>query len=207
MITSREGKYLVKLARSAVKHFFKANEILSPEIQSIPKKLREKMGVFVSIYRITEGKIEGTKELRGCIGFPYPTKPLYTAVIEAAIESAFNDPRFPPLKPEEMGKVIFEVTILTPPEEVKVTNPIEYLRKIKIGRDGLIIEKGIYRGLLLPQVPVEYNWSVEEYLMHLCLKAGLPPNSWLNKDIKIYRFEGLIFTETKPGGDIVEKRL
>jgi len=204
----KDGEYLVKLARRTVQYFFETNQVYKVDPSSVPEKLKVKTGVFVTINRyIRKSGDEIEKELRGCIGFPYPIKPLYIGVIEAALEAAFNDPRFPPLKRDELNRVIFEVTILTPPEEIKVTTPLEYLRKIVIGRDGLIIEKGFYRGLLLPQVPVEYGWTVEEYLMHLCMKAGLPPNSWLDKDTKIYRFSGKIFTEVSPNGQIVEETL
>jgi len=199
-----EGTYLVKLARKSVEHFINKGVMLSIDEKEVPPRLTRKFGVFVTINRLKPEGDKLSKELRGCIGYPYPVKPLYQAVIETAVEAAFNDPRFPPLNKNELKSVIFEVTILTPPEEIKVTNPLEYLRKIKIGRDGLIIEKGFYRGLLLPQVPVEYNWTVEEFLMHLCFKAGLPPDAWLSKGTKIYKFEGLIFSETVPNGDVVK---
>jgi hypothetical protein len=180
---------------------------LSVKEYDMPRVMREKMGVFVSIYRLAGASSGEGKSLRGCIGFPLPVKPLYKGIVESAVEAAFNDPRFPPLKRDELNKVIIEVTVLTPPKLIDVSNPIEYLRKVKIGRDGLIIERGIYRGLLLPQVPIEYNWDVEEYLMHLCLKAGLPPNAWLEPESKIYRFTGQIFCEKSPRGEVVEEKL
>lgn len=207
-ISIEEGRYLVKLARKTVEYFFSTNQVYRVDPRDVPEKLKLNMGVFVTINRyIKRGRDKVEKELRGCIGLPYPMKPLYLGVIEASLEAAFNDPRFPPLRKSELNEVIFEVTVLTPPEEIKVNSPIEYLRKIIIGRDGLIIEKGFYRGLLLPQVPVEYKWTVEEYLMHLCMKAGLPPNAWLDKDTKIYRFTGKIFTETSPNGPVIEEFL
>lgn len=209
-ISTEDGAFLVKLARKAVIYFLDTNgEILDIDPNNVSNMLKRNSGVFVTIYRVALGKNEKVvgKDLRGCIGYPYPIKPLYKAVIDVAINAAFNDPRFPPLRRDELNSVIFEVTVLTPPEEIIVNTPLEYLRKIRIGRDGLIIEKGIYRGLLLPQVPVEYSWNVEEYLMHLCLKAGLPPNAWLDREVKIYRFEGIIFTETKPNGPIIKEEI
>ncbi len=208
-LSLKDGEYLVKLARKSVEYFIQSSgDLLKVSEEDVPKILCEKMGVFVTInrVRIKDDKVI-SKELRGCIGFPYPIKPLYEATIEAAVEAAFNDPRFPPLGYEELKSVIFEVTVLSQPEEIRVNHPLEYLRKIKIGRDGLIIERELYKGLLLPQVPVEYNWSVEEFLMHLCLKAGLPPNSWLDKNTKIYRFEGVIFVETVPEGPVIKEEL
>jgi uncharacterized protein (TIGR00296 family) len=103
---------------------------------------------------------------------------------------------------KELGKVIFEVSVLTPPEPVEVKNPKEYLSKIKVGEDGLIVERGHYRGLLLPQVPIEWGWCEEEFLCQCCVKAGLPPDSWLTKDAKIYKFKAIIFEEETPLGEV-----
>lgn len=198
---------MVRLARRSVEHFMEHDTLLKKPDEDVPEKMKKELGVFVTIYRLFDADISGGKELRGCIGFPLPTKPLYRGIIESAVEAAFNDPRFAPLRREELDSVIFEISILTPPTLIKVSNPIEYLRKIKIGRDGLIIEKGIYTGLLLPQVPIEYKWGVEEYLMHLCLKAGLPPNAWLDTNVRIYRFSGQIFYERTPKGEVEEEKL
>ena len=97
--------------------------------------------------------------------------------------------------------------INTKPEIIKVKQPQDYLSHIAIGRDGLIVEQSFYKGLLLPQVPVEQGWDKEEFLSHTCMKAGLLPDAWFDKDIKISKFSGQIFTETKPKGTIKEKRL
>jgi uncharacterized protein (TIGR00296 family) len=149
----------------------------------------------------------GKKELRGCIGFPYPTAPLAQAVIESAIESATQDPRFPSVTLKELDSIVFEVSVLTPPELISTNKPTDYPSKIKVGQDGLIIEKGYWKGLLLPQVPVEWNWNEEEFLCQCCIKAGLPPDNWLLKDTKVYRFQAIIFEELKPKDNIVRKEL
>ena len=95
--------------------------------------------------------------------------------------------------------------MLTPPETIEVENPKEYVAKIKVGEDGLIVEKGICKGLLLPQVPVEWEWFEEEFLCQCCVKAGLPPDSWLTKGTRIYKFQAIIFEEETPQGEV--KRL
>ena len=201
-LTLEEGKFLVSLARKTVETYLKTGRRLKiPE--NVPPKLMEKCGVFVTINKLKNGK----KELRGCIGYPYPTHPLVEAVMDSAISSATRDPRFPPLNENELEKVIFEVSVLTPPEIIKVKKPTEYPSKIKVGRDGLIVESGFYKGLLLPQVPIEWKWDEEEFLCQCCLKAGLPPDCWLLEETKIYRFEAIIFEETKPNGEIVRKEL
>jgi hypothetical protein len=143
--------------------------------------------------------------LRGCIGFPIPEKKLSHAIIEGAIAAATEDPRFPSVKTNELNDIVFEVTVLTPPVVVDVSDPMEYLEKIKVGRDGLIIRHSFSSGLLLPQVPVEYGWDVEEFLQHACEKAGLARDTWKNENVKIEKFEGIIFKEETPNGAIVRE--
>jgi hypothetical protein len=195
-----EGKFLINLARNTVKEYLENGKIIKPP-KDTPKKLLEPCGVFVTINSVRNGE----KELRGCIGYPYPTSPLVEAVIDSAINAATQDPRFYPLSLNELDRVVFEVSVLTPPQPVEVGNPKEYISKIKVGEDGLIVEKGFYRGLLLPQVPVEWGWCEEEFLCQCCIKAGLPPDSWLTKSAKIYKFKSYIAEELTPNGEVVIK--
>ena len=199
-LTDEEGKLLIKLARNAVKEYLENDVTIKPP-QDTPKKLFEQCGVFVTINSISKGG----KELRGCIGYPFPTNPLAEAVIDSAINAATQDPRFYPLALTELDKVVFEVSVLTPPELVEANNPKDYLNKIKVGEDGLIIARGYNKGLLLPQVPIEWGWAEEEFLCQCCMKAGLPSDSWLNKNTKLYKFKAIIFEEETPNGTI--KRL
>lgn len=201
-LSLKEGKFLVKLSRKAVENYLKNGKILDVPSDVSPK-LKERCGVFVTINKVTHEE----KELRGCIGFPYPTKMLVEAVIESAISSAAQDPRFPRLSLNELDKVVFEVSVLTPPQQVKVKDAKEYSSKIKVGRDGLIVERSFYKGLLLPQVPVEWKWDEETFLCQCCIKAGLPPDSWLLEGTKIYTFQAIIFEEKTPNGEIVRKEI
>jgi uncharacterized protein (TIGR00296 family) len=197
-----EGKFLVEIARNAVKEYLKTGKhVKAPE--NTPKKLFEQCGVFVTINKIKSGE----KQLRGCIGYPYPTLPLVEAVIDSAINSATQDPRFYPLSPNELSSVVFEISVLTPPEAIEAKKPEEYLTKIKVGETGLIVEKGMFKGLLLPQVPVEWGWCEEEFLCQCCIKAGLPPDSWLTKGAKIYKFSAIIFEEETPQGEVKQLHL
>ena len=201
-LSLEEGKFLIQLARKAVKTYLETGKtVKAPE--ETPKKLFERCGVFVTLNSLKNGE----KNLRGCIGYPYPTSPLVEAVIDSALNAATRDPRFYPLSLSELDKVVFEVSVLTPPEAVEVENPKEYLSKIKVGKDGLIVEKGAFKGLLLPQVPVEWGWCEEEFLCHCCVKAGIPPDSWLTKGVKIYRFHAIIFEEETPQGEIKQLQL
>lgn len=191
------GRFLIDLARNAVKTYLVTGKtIKAPE--NTPQWLFERCGVFVTINRLENGD----KKLRGCIGYPYPSSPLVEAVINSAVNAATQDPRFYPLSLSELAKVVFDVSVLTSPEVVEVEDPLEYLAKIKVGEDGLIVEKGAYKGLLLPQVPIELKWCEEEFLCQCCVKAGLPPDSWLTKGTKIYKFQAIVFEEVTPQGEV-----
>lgn len=197
-LTPDEGTFLVKLARKAVEENLKDGRIIAPP-RDASLKLQERSGVFVTINTVRDQN----RELRGCIGFPYPTHPLVKAVVEAAVESSTGDPRFPPMRPRELDHVVFEVSVLTPPQLVKIDSPKEYPSKIEVGVDGLIAENGLYKGLLLPQVPIEWRWDSEEFLCQCCIKAGLPPDCWVMKGTKIFKFTSIIAQELTPNGQVV----
>ena len=180
MLTEEHGQLLLTIARKNILHFLDTREMLS--INDTPPEFKEKRGIFVTL------KKQGT--LRGCIGYPEPVYPLLDALLDAAVSAAVRDPRFPPVTAPEMGDITIEVTVLTTPEEI-VPDP----ENVTIGKDGLIAEKGIFKGILLPQVPVEWGWDAEEFLCQVCIKAGLPPDCWLDKKTTIYTFQGQIFAE------------
>ena len=196
-LSQSEGEYLVQLARKAVQEVLKTGKHLSPP-ENLSKKFSQHCGVFVTINSVENGE----KELRGCIGLPYPTTPLAEAVIESAIDAATEDPRFPRVTSSELDHLVFEVSVLTPLEAVEVKDPRDYCKQIKVGKHGLVIERGFYKGLLLPQVPVEWQWDEENFLCQCCVKAGLPPDSWLIKGTKVYRFSSIIAEELSPKGEV-----
>lgn len=188
------GTELITLARTAVEKYLLESVIIRSE-----KEMQENAGIFVTLNYVTTSKKE---YLRGCIGFPLPEKPVYQGVIEAAIAAATEDPRFPPLDKHEIDNIIFEVSVLTPPEEIKA-NPADYGKEIQIGRDGLILHWSFGSGLLLPQVAVELKWDVEEYLSNICYKAGAPPDVWLDPSSKLYKFRAAVFKEVEPRGKVI----
>lgn len=200
-LSDEEGRALVRIARDSIDNYVKEGRKIPPPTEG--KKFSEKAGVFVTINKLEHGE----KALRGCIGFPYPDQPLIDAVIDAGVAAATEDPRFPPLSPEELDDVVVEVSVLTPPELITVNSPTEYPSKVKVGEDGLIVRWAFGSGLLLPQVPVEYKWDAEEFLSHTCMKAGAMPDLWLSKDVKIYRFRAIIFEELEPRGRIERKKM
>lgn len=183
MVTKEQGKKLLKLARESIKNYFDGKKTnIAPY-----KEFSEKQGVFVTL------TIKG--DLRGCIGYPEPIMPLNKAVVDAARSAAFNDPRFPSLEKHEFNKIKIEISVLTVPEEIKVKDSSEYLKKIKIGEDGLIIRSKWGSGLLLPQVFTEYKCDAEKALQMTCQKAGLNVNEWKDLDNKIFKFQAQIFSE------------
>ena len=189
-LSDSDGVFLVKTARMAVTEFLSNGKRMKLESER-EKKFSFNSGVFVTL--------NNADGLRGCIGFPMPDKKLSHGIIDAAIAAATEDPRFSPVKINELNEIVFEVTVLTPPVEITVTDPMEYLEKIKVGRDGLIIRNSFSSGLLLPQVPVEYGWNVEEFLQHTCEKAGLEKDTWKNEKVKIEKFEGIVYKEKTNG--------
>ena len=195
-ISIEDGRILVKTARAIVTEYLKNKTefVLDEDFKS---NFSFDSGIFVTL--------NDPRGLRGCIGYPLSNKKLFNALVEASIAASTEDPRFQPVQNEELDKITFEVTILTKPEEVHVSDPREYPKKIQVGRDGLIIKNGFNSGLLLPQVPVEYGWTEEEFLGHTCEKANLPYDCWKCKDTLIQRFEGIIFKEESPKGTIIRE--
>jgi len=197
-ISEKDGQILVKTARMVVTNYLK-NGSKTELGKTFQEDFSFNSGVFVTL--------NNPLGLRGCIGYPLPDKKLFNALEEAAISAATEDPRFPPVKFEELDSITFEVTVLTPPTKIEVSNSQEYLSKIKIGQDGLIVKSGYNSGLLLPQVPVEYGWNEKEFLEYTCEKAGLPKEYWQKKDVEILKFEGIVFKEKNPNGDIIQEKL
>ncbi len=196
MVSQETGEWMVKFSRQVIENIVKNQKTKIPK--NYPDELNEKKGVFVTIRTYPK------KELRGCIGLPYPTQTLIRGLIETSREVCF-DPRFPPLKEEELNKIIIEVSILGEPKLIEVEKPSEYFEKIKIGKDGLIISNPPFSGLLLPEVPLEFGWGIIEYLQNLCRKAGLPPNAWEFETTKIYKFQAEVFEEIEPNGRVIRK--
>ncbi len=189
-----EGKKAVKLARKSIESEFKT---IKKDID-LPEIFEQKRGVFVTI--------KEKNSLRGCIGRPYPNQDLKNGIIGASKDSALKDPRFPPLKENELKNIVIELTILTEPEKIE-TEPKKRKEEIKIGKHGLITEYGPNKGLLLPQVPVDNGWDEEQFLSKTCMKAGLTGDCWLEEDVEFYKFSGQIFAEKNPLGEIVERKI
>lgn len=184
MISDRAGEYLVQLSKDTIKYYLE-NEKIMVKPTDYPIELDEKLGVFVTLNK--------NNNLRGCIGFAEPIKTAIDATMEVALAAAFNDPRFPEVIDKEYNDLDFEVTVLTKPEMIEVAHPNQYFDEIEIGRDGLIIQKGYARGLLLPQVAVENAFTVEDFLDHTCMKAGISADSWMDESCDVYKFQGQIF--------------
>ncbi len=192
MLDRDEGTIAVRLARSAIKAHLSGEVV---ETGDLPEVFGEKRGVFVTLHK--------NGDLRGCIGYPEPVMQLLDAIPDSAVSAAVRDPRFPPVRYEEMDEIVVEVTVLTPPVKIDAT-PSDMPKHVEVGRHGLIVRKGIYQGLLLPQVATEWGFDAEEFLSQTCVKAGLLPDAWLTGAV-VYSFEGQIFTEIEPDGAVVGK--
>ena len=197
-LSDSDGERLVKMARAVITEFLKTKNKMKLDSE-FEDSFSSNAGIFVTLNH--------QSNLRGCIGYPLPDKKLFNALEDAAIAAATEDPRFPPVTFEELDQITFEVTVLTPPQEIEVSDPTEYPSKIKVGRDGLIVKAGLNSGLLLPQVPIEYGWNEETFLDHTCEKAGLEKDYWKKKETKILKFEGIVFKEQTPNGSVVRVKL
>ncbi|MFQ6039010.1 MAG: AmmeMemoRadiSam system protein B, partial [Candidatus Aminicenantales bacterium] len=175
-LTDEEKEELLDLATQAIRDYVRKKKTAPHQPES--PRLLEKRGAFVTLKK--RGR------LRGCIGFVEPHFPLYQAVIQAAVYAACQDPRFPPLAPDELDEVDVEVSVLSPPR--KITDASE----IVVGKHGLMIAKGGKKGLLLPQVAVENRWNRRTFLEQACAKAGLPKDAW-KSGAEIFVFEALVF--------------
>ena len=180
----KEKKTLLSIARQTLENHFKGNYKVLKELETsfpITTPLKEKSGVFVTLRK------QG--DLRGCIGTIIGEEPLWEAVRNNVLKSAFQDPRFPPLDESELGKVDIEISVMTPLQK------IDDYKKIRLGTDGVIIRKDYYQAVFLPQVATETGWNLDQFLGHLCQKAGLPTNAYKSAGMEFLIFQALVFEE------------
>lgn len=178
-LSTADQELLFRVARESIQAHLKGDP--DPLPPDPPPILAQPMGVFVTLTR--QGR------LRGCIGFLEAVKPLIEAVREMAVAAAFRDPRFPPLREEEFADLDIEISVLSP------MRPIKDVEEIQVGRDGLYMEQGVCRGLLLPQVATQCGWDRDTFLSQTCCKAGLPPNAWKDPATRIFAFSADILHE------------
>jgi uncharacterized protein len=180
VLNEEQRRQLLRLARTSIESTLDGR---TPEMRAeeFDEDLRRPAGAFVTLRK------DG--DLRGCIGSIRAMEPLYRAVASSAISAAFRDPRFFPVRKDEIGHLELEISVMGPIEQVRDFNEIE------VGRDGLIISRGRFAGLLLPQVASEYGWDRETFLDQTCLKAGLQPDAWRSPDTRIEKFAAEVFGE------------
>jgi AmmeMemoRadiSam system protein A len=177
-LTRDQEKSLLRLARLAIT--LHLQEGTSPSMETDDATFKQKRGAFVSL------KVKD--QLRGCIGNPIPLKPLFETIIDVAISAATKDFRFSPLDQKELYETKIEISVLSQPKLIKDISEIE------VGKHGIIITRGLSRGLLLPQVPVEWGWDLETFLSHGCMKAGIEEDAW-KKEPQIEIFTAQVFSE------------
>ena len=177
-LSEQEKDTLLSVARQSIKTWLEGNKTPSFEISH--PLLLENRGAFVTLKR--------DHELRGCIGTFITEKSLYETVIEMAIAAATKDPRFHPLDLDELDTISVEISVLSK------LNLIDDISEIKVGTHGIFIVKGLYKGVLLPQVATENMWDRYTFLEHTCIKAGLQPDAW-KEGCEIYIFSAEIFGE------------
>jgi uncharacterized protein len=177
MLTPRERQALLRFARETIATRLTGAAPPAPVDLERP---HDHSGAFVTL--------NVHHELRGCIGYPGSTKRLDEVIGHCAVAAATEDPRFPPVTASELPELEVEISVLTP------IVPVKDVSEIEVGRDGLVLQEGFRKGLLLPQVATEHNWDRDTFLSHTCLKAGLRPDAWRN-GAKIFRFQAEVFGE------------
>jgi AmmeMemoRadiSam system protein A len=181
MLSQEQRSLLLRIARESIEAALDGHRrALDPA--ELDPDLTRPSGAFVSLHT-------GDGDLRGCIGSIEAVAPLCEAVSANAVNAAFRDPRFYPLRRDELADVHIEISVMSPIEVVRTADDIE------VGRDGLIIRRGARAGLLLPQVATEYGWDRETFLRQTCIKAGLPAESWRSAECRIERFSAEVFSE------------
>ncbi|MCI4317288.1 MAG: TIGR00296 family protein [Thermoplasmata archaeon] len=202
MVSEDEGRIAVEWARAAIGRHLSGGARSDPAEPFSghpvpPPVFGERRGVFVTLHRYPQGT------LRGCVGFPLPHLPLAEGIPRAAVAAAVEDHRFAPVSLDELDRIQVEVSVLTTPRPVVAEPREEMPSAVVVGRDGLLADGWGSSGLLLPQVAVELGWDSRTFLDETCIKAGLPPDAWLDPAVKIRAFEAEIFRETTPGGPVV----
>ena len=189
-LSAEAGMRLVKLARAALDTQLRGGDDLQHLLASWPsgREQERRQGVFVTINRKDPGEIRTQGKLRGCIGQPEPTFPLYYGTVQAALDAALRDPRFEPVTASELPRLELEVTVLSP------RKPVSSYREIRIGVHGIVLQKGDKAALFLPQVAPEQGWNVEQTLDALAEKAGLPKDAW-REGARLSVFTGQVFPE------------
>ena len=180
LLTKKEQRDLLKIARDAIVSYVTSGTV--PAVETFSKGLKLESGCFVTI------KQHG--QLRGCIGNFISDKPLYRLVQEMAVSAATRDPRFYPMKRQDLDAFGLEISVLSPLELISSVD------EIKVGTHGIYLVKNSYRGVLLPQVATEYGWDRDTFLRHTCIKAGLPENAW-QKECQIFIFSAQVFGEVE----------
>ncbi len=176
-LSDNEKEILHKIARESIRSkLFNDDFNFSYERT---EKLKQQRGAFVTLHK--------NGELRGCIGYIVPYDSLDSTVKKMAVAAAFEDPRFPPLRKDEFEDIDIEISALTP------LRKIDNINEIEVGKHGILIRKGPYSGVLLPQVATEYNWDRITFLNQTCMKAGLHSNCWQDEDTEIYIFSAEVF--------------
>ncbi len=176
-LSQKQQQSLLELARHTIAE--KLN-ITSAAPECADPLFDTELGAFVTLHK--------NHALRGCIGTIVGIRPLRETIRQMALSAAFSDPRFPPLKASELDEVVLEISVLSPIESASID-------EIVIGKHGLILSKGYRRGLLLPQVATENNWTKEEFISHTCIKAGLSPEAWREGDYTLEKFSAFVFGE------------
>ena len=179
MLSESEKQFLLEVARASITAAVMGKQ--EPKRGKCPPAVLQPSGAFVTLHE--------RNELRGCIGYIEAARPMVETVHNVAAKAALEDPRFPPVSPEELSSIELEISVISPMKRIQSADEIE------VGKHGILLQAGMSRGLLLPQVATEYGWDRETFLCQTARKAGLPSSAWKNPETRIFIFTAEVFGE------------
>jgi len=202
MLTTEEATFLLKLARRIATEGI-SDETREEEKVALPK-LREKRGAFVCLREFDKSSKKVGRRIISS-GYPLPVFPIVEGVKNASLNISIHILRSSSQEiPEFLEDAVLELAILTEPTKIIAEEPIRYPKEIEIGRDGLMVQRNFYTGVILPHVAIEKKWNAIEFLSECCMEAKLPADAWLEKETSVYKFQTHVYVESEPNGDVVK---
>ncbi|MFQ5789771.1 MAG: AmmeMemoRadiSam system protein A [Acidobacteriota bacterium] len=182
-LTDDQQRLLLRIARQSLETYFRDGKMLTPEVDD--PELAKPRAAFVSLTR--------AGQLRGCIGFSEPRYPLHQTVAQCSVAAATQDHRFASVALWEVPELEISISVLSP------LRKLETFARLRPGKHGLLVASQGRRGLLLPQVAIEFGWDRETFLSQTCRKAGLPAETWKEEQAEVFVFEAVVFSEEEKG--------
>ncbi|RMG38745.1 MAG: TIGR00296 family protein [Methanobacteriota archaeon] len=190
VLSNESEKTAFCIVKQTIDEYMTTGKQFEPNLEQLPPEFKKNRGVFITLYL---KNAKGEENLRGCVGLPRPVFPLGIAIAKATFSSLCSDPRFLPVSAEEVPDLTIELEVLSEMEKIEYQSVEELIDQIEVGKDGLMVESPPYSGLLLPVVPLKYNWDAEQFVYALCQKANMPFHLLSDEQTIVYKFQAQVF--------------